>query len=124
MVKQAGFTLIEVMIAMTICALAGIAAMQASGDHINHLSMIEEQQYASFVAENQMVELNLGKTWPPRDNKRGDEEQAGIKYYWQHKVTKTTSADMYEVKVTVFRDEAYQQELYGLISYVVKGETR
>ena len=54
--KSAGFTLLEVMVALAICAMAGIAAMQATGEHINHLSSIEEQTYASWVAENVMVE--------------------------------------------------------------------
>ena len=34
MLRVRGFTLLEVMIAMAICALAGIAAMKAVGDHI------------------------------------------------------------------------------------------
>ncbi len=50
--KSAGFTLLEVMVALAICAMAGIAAMQATGEHINHLSSIEEQTYASSSMQN------------------------------------------------------------------------
>ncbi len=57
--KQAGFTLLEVMVALSICAMAGIAAMQVSGQHINHLSIVEQQAYASWVAENQLAEITL-----------------------------------------------------------------
>ncbi len=124
MMREFGFTLIEVMIAMTICALVGIAAMQASGDHINHLTIIEQQQYASYVAENQVVEMNLETQWPLTDKKKGDEEQAGVKYYWQHHVTKTTMKDMVEIQVKVFSDEALEHELYSLTSFLAKSQSQ
>lgn len=122
MPRVRGFTLLEVMIAMAICALAGIAAMKAVGDHINHLSNIEEQQLASWVAENQLAELTLTTNWPPADNKTGDEEQAGIKFYWRHKITKTESPDLLEARVLVYSDEARKHDVYELITYITKNE--
>ena len=62
--RSKGFTLLEVMVALSICAMAGIAAMQATAEHINHLSSLEEQTYASWVAENVMIEQRtLGDKW-------------------------------------------------------------
>lgn len=122
MLRVRGFTLLEVMIAMAICALAGIAAMKAVGDHINHLSNIEEQQLASWVAENQLAELTLTTNWPPADNKTGDEEQAGIKFYWRHKITKTENPDLLEARVLVYSDEARKHDVYELITYIAKNE--
>lgn len=122
MPRVRGFTLLEVMIAMAICALAGIAAMKAVGDHINHLSNIEEQQLASWVAENQLAELTLTTSWPPADNKTGDEEQAGIKFYWRHKITKTERPNLLEARVLVYSDEARKHDVYELITYIAKSE--
>lgn len=122
MFNNRGFTLLEVMVAMAICALAGIAAMKAVGDHINHLSNIEEQQLASWVAENQLAELTLTNNWPPSDGKTGDEEQAGVKFYWRHKITKTESNDLLEARVIVFSDEARKHDVYELITYITKNE--
>ncbi|AIY64486.1 type II secretion system minor pseudopilin GspI [Pseudoalteromonas piratica] len=120
MSSSRGFTLLEVMVAMAICALAGIAAMKAVGDHINHLSNIEEQQLASWVAENQLAELTLTTSWPPSDGKTGDEEQAGVKFYWRHKITKTESNDLLEARVVVYSDEARKHDVYELITYITK----
>ena len=39
--SSTGFTLLEVMVALSVCAMAGIAAMQVSGQHINHLFLVE-----------------------------------------------------------------------------------
>ena len=72
MIKSTGFTLLEVMVALAICAMAGIAAMQATGEHINHLSSIEEQTYASWVAENVMVEQRAkGEKWAGKNGTKG-----------------------------------------------------
>ena len=119
--RHRGFTLLEVMVAMAICALAGIAALKAVGDHINHLSNNEQQQLASWVAENQLAELNLASSWPPSDNKTGEEEQSGVKFYWRHKVVKTERNDMMQAKVIVYSDEARRHEVYELITYITKG---
>lgn len=117
-----GFTLLEVMIAMAICALAGMATLKAVGDHINHLSNIEELQLASWVAENQLVELSLSKSWPPTDNKTGEEDQAGVTLYWRHKIIKTEMTRMLQVKVIVYSDESRNNEVYELMTYITKGQ--
>ncbi len=115
-----GFTLLEVMVALSICAMAGIAAMQVSGEHINHLSILEQQTYASWVAENRLVELSLATKWPPKNNHKGDEEQAGHKWYWQQKVEKTQTSDFVKVIVTIYEDDKYQQDIYELSTYLTK----
>lgn len=120
--KFSGFTLLEVMVAMAICALAGIAALKAVGDHINHLSSIEQQQLASWVAENQLAELSLSSNWPPSDNKTGEEEQLGETFYWRHKVVKTAQrSDLLQAKVIVYSDEAKRFPVYELTTYITRG---
>lgn len=122
--KDLGFTLLEVMVALSICAMAGIAAMQVAGQHINHLSIVEQQAYASWVAENQLAEITLSDKWPPKNNKKGNDEQAGHKWYWQQKVVKTETADFYQVTVIVFESEKYQEAVYELNTYVTKSNTK
>lgn len=121
MKHAAGFTLVEVLVAMFICAVAGMAVMKASGDTVSHISLMQQQHLASWVAENQMVELQLSDKWPLQDLKKGKEEQAGEFFYWQHKVVKTqTVPDMVQVTVSVFADERREQLVYELTSYVAK----
>ncbi|WP_462157053.1 type II secretion system minor pseudopilin GspI [Pseudoalteromonas sp. GB56] len=116
-----GFTLIEVLVALSICAMAGIAAMQLSSEHINHLSSIEEQTYASWVAENQLVEIRAqGDKWPAKNGTKGKMELAGVTWYWQEEVIRTADSSFVKVIVSVFTDEKHEQFAYELATYVDK----
>ena len=119
--RYQGFTLLEVMVALSICAMAGIAAMQISGEHINHLSTIEEQTYASWVAENQLVEIRAqGDKWAAKNNHKGKAELAGQTWYWQQKVTRTADSSFVKVDIEVYTDEQYEQFAYTLSTYIDK----
>lgn len=118
-----GFTLLEVLVALSICAMAGIAAMQVAGEHINHLSSLEQQTYASWVAENRLVEIVAkGDEWDAKNGERGQEEIAGQAWYWQQKVIATTAGSSFvQVTVEVYSDEELKNSLYELSTYVYKG---
>ncbi|KZN29976.1 type II secretion system minor pseudopilin GspI [Pseudoalteromonas luteoviolacea] len=123
--KQAGFTLLEVMVAMGICAIAGIAALQATGAHINHMSTIEQQTYAAWVAENQMVMTRAkasGGKWSGKSSDKGDEEFAGHTWYWSQKVEKTEDPQFVKLTIEVFEDERREHSIYDLTTFLHKGK--
>ncbi|ASM49092.1 general secretion pathway protein I [Pseudoalteromonas espejiana DSM 9414] len=117
-----GFTLLEVLVALSICAMAGIAAMQATGEHINHLSTLEEQTYASWVAENVLVvQRSKGKDWQAKNGKRGSEVMGGTEWFWKQEITATADKSFVKVTINVFSDEKYEQSVYELSTYLNKG---
>ncbi|TMO76744.1 type II secretion system protein GspI [Pseudoalteromonas sp. S3776] len=117
-----GFTLLEVLVALSICAMAGIAAMQATGEHINHLTTLEEQTYASWVAENVLVEQrSKGKDWQAKNGARGSEVMAGVEWFWKQEIAKTADKSFVKVTINVFSDEKYEQSMYELSTYLNKG---
>ena len=77
--KQRGFTLLEVMLAMAVFAIAGVALLGVADNNYRHISHIEEQMFANWVASNQLVEVSLDKTWPPKNNRKGKVEMADRK---------------------------------------------
>ncbi|WP_233997926.1 MULTISPECIES: type II secretion system minor pseudopilin GspI [unclassified Pseudoalteromonas] len=119
--RSAGFTLIEVLVALSICAMAGIAAMQISGEHINHLGAIQEQTYGSWVAENQLVEIRAqGDKWDAKNGAKGKTELAGVTWYWQQEVIRTANSSFVKVVISVFTDEEREQFAYELATYIDK----
>lgn len=124
-VKQCGFTLLEVMVALGICAMAGIAVMQVNSEHINHLNRIESQTYASWVAENTLVEIRAqGDKWDAKNNKKGETELAGYTWYWLQTVTKTADDSFVKVDIEVFADSEQKDYLYTLSTYIDKKAKR
>ena len=123
MIKATGFTLLEVMVALAICAMAGIAAMQATGEHINHLATIEEQTYASWVAENVMVEQRAkGREWQGKNGTKGTETLAVYEWYWRQDVVPTADKSFVKVTINIFTDEKLADPVYELSTYLNKGD--
>lgn len=85
MKREAGMTLIEVMVALVIFALAGLAVMQSTLQQTRQLGRMEEKILASWLADNQLVQLRLEKRWPALSWSETTVEAAGTRWFvrWQ-----------------------------------------
>ena len=119
-----GFTLIEVLLAMSIFSIAGIALLSTADTHMNNLSILEKQTYADWIAADQLVEINLSKKWPPKNNQKGKVELASHTWFWTQKVMKTADNDMRAIMVEVRFAEDDKLALASLLTYIAKKETR
>lgn len=95
-----GFTLIELMIAMAVFAIAGVAVMRATSEHIRAMGIIEEMTMAGYVAENQLQLARLDTRWPPQPAE-GEAEMAKNRWKWVLEVLETEDAEFRMLKVTV-----------------------
>lgn len=120
MKRFSGLTLLEVMIALFIFAVAGTAMMKTATDHINNVGLVEEVTLATWVANNQLTRAQLDNQWPPRNNQRGSEEMAGRTWYWQRTVTKTNDEDLRAIEVKVGLDSTYADSITSVTSFVAK----
>ena len=62
--RQAGFTLIEVLVALTIVAITLGAGIKAAGSLSNNAERLAELSQAQWCADNQLTELRLYKQLP------------------------------------------------------------
>lgn len=118
--KITGFTLIEVMLAMAIFSVAGVALLGVADNNYRHISHLEEQMFANWVASNQLVELSLDKTWPPKNNRKGEVDMAGRTWYWQQKVVKTANEEMRQVTMEIRLVEDDELVSASLTTYVAQ----
>ncbi len=118
--KPLGFTLIEVMLAMAVFAIAGVALLGVADNNYRHISHIEQQMFANWVASNQLVEASLDKTWPPKNNRKGKVEMAGRTWYWQQKVIKTANKELRAVNMQVRLNEDDELVIASLMTYLAQ----
>jgi general secretion pathway protein I len=116
-----GFTLIEVLLALSVFSLAGLALLDTADTHFTSLNNLENKMIADWVAANQLVEVNLDETWPPKNNKTGKVEMAGREWFWTQKVIKTQDNDMRSIVIEVRQKEKAELALTSLMTYVSKG---
>ncbi len=70
MVRARGFTLLEVLVAMAVFAVAAMALLNAGRDQIQASSRLEDKTLAHWVAMNRVVELQIAGRYP--DTGRGE----------------------------------------------------
>ena len=122
--KFHGFTLIEVLLALSVFALAGIALLSTSDSHLRNLSMLENQMYAEWIAADQLVEVNITTNWPPKNNAKGKIELAGREWHWLRKVGKTEDPGLLQVTVEVRSQLSDSESLARLSTFVSKADNK
>jgi len=121
--SSSGFTLIEVMLAMAVFAIAGVALLTTADNHFRNMSHLESKMLANWIASNQLVEATLDQTWPPKNNKKGKVELAGKEWFWLQKVTKTTDKNMRAVVIEVRDSENQTLAISSLMTYLSKRDS-
>lgn len=100
--KQAGFTLLEVMIALFIVAVALGGVIKVMGNAASNSSRLTSRTFAQWVALNQITKLRLDKGWPSLGEVKGNDEMAGQKWKWVQKAVSTEDKDVRRIEVSVW----------------------
>jgi general secretion pathway protein I len=101
--RAGGFTLIEVMIALTIAALALAAATAAVSQMIDGARGMQERTYASWIAQNRIVELRLANVLPEVSRTTSQLDFAGEEWSLETAVIETGVENLFRVDVSVSR---------------------
>ncbi|WP_406568841.1 GspI family T2SS minor pseudopilin variant ExeI [Aeromonas caviae] len=88
-----GMTLLEVMVALAVFAIAGLAVMKTASEHLASLNYLEQKTLATWVVENQLVQQKLEGKWPGDSWVEGDEEMAGQTWYWRYRGVATADSN-------------------------------
>ncbi|HCK00065.1 MAG TPA: type II secretion system protein GspI [Serratia grimesii] len=96
-----GMTLLEVMVALAILALAGLAVMKTSGEQVRNLNRLEQKQFAAWVAENQLTQLRLQQVWPAESWHHGSSAMAGQEWHWRWRGVATSAPALRALEVEV-----------------------
>ena len=99
---QSGFSLIEMMAALAVLALAGIAVVQMLQTTTQNTAALEERSLAMLAAENILNEQLLIAV--ARGNRSGVYALAGVDYDWRLAINPTTDADLLHYVVTIHPD--------------------
>lgn len=99
-----GFTLVEVMVAMTIVAFAFVGLL---GLHNRNLKLIGDDQnltQATLLARRFISEMEIVEQWPDTGTSHGEFPEAPG-FYWERDVQDTDLATVRRVVLHVFWDE-------------------
>ncbi len=115
---SAGFTLLEVLIALTIISLALGALISTSGSQATSAGYLKQKTIAHWVAMNEIAQLQIEQAFPGKGDTRGSSTMAGAEWYWTRTVKETEDDDSRQVEVRIYLDEDRESSLARLIGYL------
>lgn len=105
---RAGFTLIEMLVALGVFSLAALAMLNLMGQNLRTAAILEESALASIIAENRAVEVMVANVPPAPGVENGAEDMGGRRWVWQRTTRATDRPDIVRVDIAV-RLEGHQQ---------------
>lgn len=118
--KRQGFTLMEVMVAIGIIAIALPALIKTIGSQISNASDLKVRTIAEWVASNRVSEIYATKAWPSEGETNGVDQMAGHDWHWQIKISNTAEKAMRRIIVEVRANAADKNPVASLESYVLQ----
>ena len=106
MQPRRGFTLIEVLVALAVVALALLGLTRVAALRVRDFDALRERTLAGWVAANVLTETRLASTLPATGRSDGRVEFASRTWRWTRDVGSTPDPAMRRVDVRVFEGEA------------------
>ena len=116
-----GFTLVEVMVALAVVAIALPALLVALYQHVDATGYMRDKSLAQLVADNKLEELRIlsraGQSLLQGEDS-GVATMAGRDWYWWLASQPTEVTNFYRVEIDVAVDEEQrEQPLYTLVAF-------
>lgn len=116
----AGFTLVEVLVALAIVSIALLAALRAAGQGTTAVGELRLRLLAGWVAENRLAEHRARGDWLALGIGRGTQSQGGVEFAWREEVIATPNAAFRRVDVFVSAPAEESRALARLTGFVVQ----
>ncbi len=113
-----GFTLLEVLVALTIFAITAAAMISGIAGSLAAQSHVERKSIAHWVALNQLAVTRMQAQWPSIGIQDGSEEMAGHEWFWTRKIEATSDPKLRRVDIEVRTEREDETPLITLAGFV------
>jgi general secretion pathway protein I len=119
--RAAGFTLLEVLVALVVVGTALGASMRAIGSLTQNSSDLRASMMATWSAENRLAQIRLAKEWPAMGQRSFECPQAELHLTCQEEVFSTPNPFFRRVEVSVYDADRPERRIIKLTQIVSNG---
>lgn len=116
--RHHGFTLVEVLVALAVLAIALAAILHTIGQAIDATTTLRDRSIALWVAQNRLAEHRMRRDWPAPDTTNGEAEIGGVKWFWREQVVTTPEPNIRRIEITVRHTADSQNTRARLVGYL------
>jgi general secretion pathway protein I len=96
---EAGFTLLEALVAVSVLAVASVGLLRAAEGHVDRISQLEQRAAASWLANAVLADLRLGRATPA--SATGPREMAGREFQVDVTPVATDDPDLLRLEIAI-----------------------
>lgn len=119
--RAAGFTLLEVLVALVIVGTSLGASLRAVGSLTQNSSGLRAAMMANWSAENRLSEIRLAREWPAFGKRAFDCPQGQLQLVCEEEVVATPNPNFRRVEVSVFESGTLERRIIKLVQVVPNG---
>lgn len=116
--RRRGFTLIEVLVALTILSIALAAAARAASVATDGAIEVKERILATWVAQNRLAEHSARSNFPEVGEQSGTSDQANLSFRWSETISGTPNPFFRRVEIKVYSPRSADHTIARVIGYV------
>ena len=121
---QSGFTLIEILVAMTIIAVGVSALVASAAASTSRADYLREREFGRWAASNALAELQSVPAWPDVGTTNEEVEMGQFTWYVRTITQRVADEDLRRVDVQVRLDEDADNYIYTVAGFVLNPEVR
>jgi len=118
MTRARGFTLLEILVALAIIAVALAAGMRALAQSADSATALKARTLGLMVAQNRLAAAQVAVPWPAPGNYRGGAAQAGAQFLWREVVTTTPNPAFRKIEISVMEPDRPEYQIARLVGYI------
>jgi len=119
--RRRGFTLVEVLVALVIVGVALGASLRAVGGMARQNEVLRAKLYASWSANNRMVELRAARVAPQIGQRSFACPQGRLALVCDEDIRATGNRYMRRVEISVYTDETRREWLTTMATVLANG---
>ena len=115
-----GFTLLEIMVALAVLALAMGALIKTSSDYTGNQIYLRDRTLTTWVARNVLVQHQLEKQWPRVGERKGTLKMGWQEWEWLANISQTDEEKLRRIDVEVRALDSEDDDPISVLSGFLK----